>query len=62
VNPPELAVQEFDESDWDEVLGFVDTVVPYDLDGNREWLRNRWQFAATGRVKRHYAALGPGPG
>jgi N-acetylglutamate synthase-like GNAT family acetyltransferase len=52
-----LALRPFDDSRWDEVLAFADAVVPYDLEGNRVWLTNRQRFAATGRVRRHYAAL-----
>jgi hypothetical protein len=60
LNPPELAVGTFDESYWHYVLAFADAVVPYDLDGNRVWLTNRQRFTATGRIRRHYAALGQG--
>jgi hypothetical protein len=58
MSPGVLPVLEFDESHWDQVLGFADTVVPYDLEGNRVWLTNRRQFTATERVRRHYAAPG----
>lgn len=57
MNPGVLTVLEFDESLWDQVLSFADTVVPYDREGNRVWLTNRRQFTATGRIRRHYAAL-----
>jgi hypothetical protein len=52
-----LTLQPFDESRWDDVLRFADSVAPFDPAGNREWLTNRQSFPDSGRERTQYAAF-----
>ena len=46
-------------SDWPAILGLANAALPWDTEGNQEWLENRKQF--TG-LRRHYVAIGQSSG
>ncbi len=52
-----VVLRPFLDQDAEAVLGIANAVMPYDLEGNRHWLRMRRQFDAIRFHRRHYVAL-----
>ncbi len=44
------------EADWAAILAAADAAIPFDPAMNRVWLRNRQEFDAGRRPRRHYVA------
>ena len=49
-------------ADWPAILDVANAALPWDLEGNREWLEYRKQFDETARTRRHYVAEDPTTG
>ena len=50
------------EQDWEPLLDLAHDIVPFDREGNEEWLKIRRQFDAKNRTRRHYVATHPDDG
>ena len=50
------------EEDWNPLLDLAHDLVPFDREGNEEWLKLRRQFDTQNRTRRHYVATHPDDG